>query len=87
LRTAAASDPTLAPLLEAMDRQRWGRMKKNARGLERCGFLRRGTSVQRAADLMWALTAPELYDLFVVRRGWSVNALAELVTELMTVLL
>jgi AcrR family transcriptional regulator len=30
--------------------------------------------VRRAADLVWALTGPSLYDQLTVRRGWSARA-------------
>jgi hypothetical protein len=79
LRTAAADDPEAAELLRQCDDQRLQRMRFNARSIARRGFLRRGVSIEREADLMWALTAPELYELFVVRRGFSAKQLGELV--------
>jgi AcrR family transcriptional regulator len=71
IRSAAASEPELAALVHDIDEARLSRMKKNARMLFERGFLRKGVSVDEAAEIMWAYTAPELYDLLVVRRRWS----------------
>lgn len=81
IRSAAASEPELQALLDEIDAARLSRMKKNARVLERRGFLRNGVSLGEAAEIMWAYTAPELYDLLVVRRGWSPKELGEFVAE------
>ncbi len=78
VRAAAASDPVLADLLETSDADRLVRMRHNARKLAKGSRLRRGVTVEKAAALMWALTAPELFDLLVVRRGWSPAELGEL---------
>jgi AcrR family transcriptional regulator len=71
VRDAAANDPELVELLRASDAQRLARMRANARVLRRRGFLRDDVTVDRAADLLWACTAPELYELLVVRSGWT----------------
>jgi AcrR family transcriptional regulator len=84
LRDAAAADPALASVLKAFDRQRLDRMRHNARTLARRGFLRPGVTVEKGADLMWTCTAPELYELLIVRRGWSARELGELVTQMLT---
>jgi AcrR family transcriptional regulator len=41
------------------------------------GHLRSGLSKRRAADVLWALTSPELYSLLVVQSGWSGDAYEE----------
>lgn len=71
VRAAAQAEPELASLLREIDERRLARMKQNARALARRGFLRKGVSVGEAAEIMWAYTSPELYDLFVVRRKWT----------------
>ena len=81
VRDAAAGDPELADLLALIDRQRLKRMRHNARALATRGFLRRGMSVNHAADIMWMAVAPELYDLLVVRRGWTAAQFGEHVTN------
>ena len=71
IRTAAASDPAARRLMEEMDADRFARMADNARRLHATGHLRRGISVDDATDVLWTYSAPELYELLVLRRGWT----------------
>ena len=71
VRAAAQTEPALVDILEQDSAQRLARMRHNAQRLADRGFLRAGVSANQAADLMWALTAPELYELLVVRRRWK----------------
>ena len=70
-RDAAASDPELAALLDEVSAARLERMTVNARALSDAGHLRPGITVAQAADILWTYSSPELYDLLVLRRGWS----------------
>jgi AcrR family transcriptional regulator len=81
VRAAAEAEPELASLLREVDEQRLARMKQNARVLAQRGFLRDGVSVDAAAEVMWAYTSPELYDLLVVRRRWTPAKLGEFAAE------
>ncbi len=81
LRSAAATEPELAKLLREIDDARLKRMQKNAGVLQRRGFLRQGVSREKAAEIMWAYTAPEVYELFVLRRRWSPQAFGAFVAE------
>lgn len=67
----AASDPEMARLQTELDEQRLGRMSKNAHTLANGGHLRNDVTVEDAAELMWAYTAPELYELLVRKREWT----------------
>ena len=58
-------------------------MADNARGLDRLGALRAGVSRSDARDVMWTYTAPDLFDVLVRRRGWSVRRYARFVTDAM----
>ncbi|MDQ1461389.1 MAG: hypothetical protein QOI08_2873 [Actinomycetota bacterium] len=71
IRSAAATDPEVETLLEEMDADRLRRMTDNARRLRDGGHLRPGMTVAKAADILWTYSAPELYELMVLRRGWS----------------
>jgi AcrR family transcriptional regulator len=70
-RDAAASDPELAALLHELSAARLERMTVNARALSEAGHLRPGITVAQAADILWTYSSPELYELLVLRRGWS----------------
>lgn len=69
-RDAAASDPEIAALLDEISASRHERMTLNARGLASAGHLRPGIPISEAADILWAYSSPELYELLVIRRGW-----------------
>lgn len=84
VRSAAATDPELAVLLRESDDERLARMRRNAGVLAKRGFLRAGMTTDRAGEIMWAYSSPELYELFVVRRGWSPKQLGEFVASALT---
>ena len=65
--------PGARPLLEEMSGQRLARMAVNAARLAALPGVRRGLPVERIRDVLWAATAPELFDLLVLQRGWTVE--------------
>jgi AcrR family transcriptional regulator len=71
VRSAAAADPEMAELLEEIDAQRLGRMEENARTLYERGQLRAGVTLEQARDVLWTYSSPDLYELLVLKRGWS----------------
>ncbi len=79
VRSAAATDRDMAALLDDMHRQRERRMAHNARRLARLCRLRPGLTQRQARDVMLAYTAPEVYELLVLRQGWAVGRYAEFV--------
>jgi len=84
LRDAAQADPEAAALYDELDRNRLTRMADNARYLADAGHLRDGLTTQEARDVMWLGTSPELYDLLVNRRRWTVVKYSRFVTDTMT---
>ncbi|MEO8687810.1 MAG: TetR family transcriptional regulator [Solirubrobacteraceae bacterium] len=71
IRDAAATDPEVRSLLEEMDADRLRRMTQNARRLLDAGHLRPGIELAQAADVLWTYSSHELYELLVLRRGWT----------------
>ena len=71
LAAAAGSDDSVAQLLSAVTEQRRRGQRQLTRALARRHALRDGLSEPRAADIVYALLAPEMYRLLVVDRGWS----------------
>ena len=71
MRAAAAAGPDGQTLLDELDADRLRRMTQNARRLRAGGHLRSGITLAQAADVLWTYSAPELYELLVLRRGWS----------------
>jgi AcrR family transcriptional regulator len=83
VREAAASDPELARLDEEMDASRLTRMTHNARTLLNGGHLRAGMTLDAARDVLWTYSSPQLYELLVIRRGWSVERYGRFIADSM----
>jgi AcrR family transcriptional regulator len=79
VRGAAATDADMGTLLSEAEGQRRTRMRANARLLQRRRWLRPGMTLARATDILWTYSAPELYDLLVLRSGWSPRQYGEFV--------
>jgi AcrR family transcriptional regulator len=83
VRSAAATDPDMAALLKASNDTREQRARHHARFLQQRGYLREGVSLAQATDILWTCTAPELYDLLVLQRGWSLPQYARFLADYM----
>jgi AcrR family transcriptional regulator len=83
VRAAAGSDPELRELLEEMDADRLARMTDNAARLAAAGHLRSGLTIAEAADVLWTYSAPELYELLVIRRGMALERFGGFVADAM----
>lgn len=79
VRDAALVDTAMAELLAELDETRHRRMTDNAESLYSAGHLRPGVTLQVAADLLWSVSAPEMFELLVRRRGWSIEQYADFV--------
>ena len=83
LSAAAAVDSDAADLWAELDGARLSRMAENAAVLADRGLLRHGIGVEEARDVLWLCTSPELYELLVLRRGWTLEALRTFVADTM----
>jgi AcrR family transcriptional regulator len=72
LRGAAVSSPDAQRLLDETAADRMKRMLHHGEFLLRHGHLRDGTA-QRAADVMFAYTAPDLYEILVLTQHWNLD--------------
>jgi AcrR family transcriptional regulator len=71
VREAAATDADAASVWRQMLDERLARMAGHARRLAEDGQLRPGVTVEEARDVLWLYSAPEVFDLLVVQRGWA----------------
>ena len=71
VRAAAEADTELGEVWEQMLSERLDRMAGHARRLADDGHLRPGVTVEEARDVLWLYSAPEVYELMVIRRRWS----------------
>jgi AcrR family transcriptional regulator len=83
LRDACLLEPDLQSMLDELDADRLARMTHNAEYLDAAGHLRKGVTVEHAAELMWSVTAPEMIELLVQRRSWSLEQYAEFVYDVL----
>lgn len=73
VRGAAAADRDFAAVMQRRQSQLWADMRSVAEDMNRRGELAPNITVDRAADIFWALCGPETYRLFVIDRGWPVD--------------
>ncbi|MEV4351327.1 TetR/AcrR family transcriptional regulator [Actinoplanes sp. NPDC049596] len=74
LAGARGGDPTLAAFRETINHERLLGATAIVRHLSETGGLRPGLDPAHAADIVWTLISPELYELLVSDRGWSLDA-------------
>lgn len=84
LRDAADGDPTAAALLGALDHERHTRMTHNARTLVDSGHTRPEIRLSEASDVLWMYSSPELYDLLVRRRNWTLRKYSTFIADAIT---
>ena len=84
VRAAAASDPQMQQLYVEMDARRLRRMRDNARALAAIGGLREGITVEEAGDVLFAVSSPEMFELLVTRRRWSLERYSRYVRDTIT---
>jgi AcrR family transcriptional regulator len=79
--SAAAHDQDARMLAEELAAERMRRMSANARRLSEAGHLRAGVSLEQAQDVLWTLSSPEVFDLLVLRRGWTAQSYGDFVAR------
>lgn len=83
MRDAAASDPKARTVVDEMDRTRMVRMRDNARALIATGDVRPDLSLSDVADVLFTVSSAEMFELLVMRRGWSGRRFARFQRETM----
>jgi AcrR family transcriptional regulator len=81
IRDVAVSDPEMANLQAELDEERLRRMVHNAENLRDAGHLRPDLPVEVAGEIGWLYTAPQLYELLVIKRGWPIERFGAFVAE------
>ena len=71
VRAAAASDAGAAGVWDQLEAERLTGMTFFARHLDEGRHLRPDVSVEEARDVLWTYNSAELYELLVMRRGWT----------------
>jgi hypothetical protein len=58
-------------------------MTAKAHNLAAARHLRPDVTVERAGEVMWTYSSPELYELLVVKRGWPPGRYSAVIAEAM----
>lgn len=87
LRIAAKTEPEIAELVQRLLRERLANMNMVAKQVSATGPLRDGLNRVQAAELIWAMTSPELFRLWTVDRGWSTERYETWLTDTLVRLL
>jgi TetR/AcrR family transcriptional regulator of autoinduction and epiphytic fitness len=70
LRMAAKTEADIAELLQNLLAERMRNMEVFVGQLAAHSPLRQGLDATQAAEIVWGITSPEIYNLFTVDRGW-----------------
>jgi AcrR family transcriptional regulator len=81
IREASRSDPALEATLRQLEADRLDGMTEFASLFAKADALRDGLSARTAADVLWTFNSPEMYELLVVRRGWSLRRYEKWIAE------
>lgn len=81
VRAAAVVDSEMSALRADLDRSRLARMTHNAQVLADRGHLRPEVTRKQAGEVMWTYTSPELFEMLVLTRGWSVHRYTRFVED------
>ena len=87
LRSAGSVEPDLAATYKDGDTRRRRAQSRLVKGWAAGSALRAGLGEQDAADILWALTSPEVYRLFVHANRWGSERFGDWLRELLTRLL
>jgi AcrR family transcriptional regulator len=71
IRNAAPSEPDIEDLWDRIQTDFHDNQRGIVEVLHSRGALRPGLDVARAADILWTLNHPDLWQLFVGERGWT----------------
>lgn len=82
-RDAAHADRAAADVWHRMRAETMTAMTYFAQDLAATGQLRASLTTDEARDVLWTYHSPEIYELLVLARGWTVDRYREFVTEAM----
>lgn len=71
----------MAALFAEAEAQRRTRMRHNARRLQQRGWLRPGIGLGQATDILWTYSSAELYDLLVLKSGWTLKRYGQFISN------
>lgn len=73
IRQAAPVDPEIAALWDRIETDFHAHQRTIVEAMAKNGGLRKGLTVDRATDVLWALNHPDVWHLLVRERGWTAD--------------
>jgi AcrR family transcriptional regulator len=70
-RGASVLAPEFKKLEQEREQRRYKRQEESMKETAAMNCLKKGLSLTKARDILWAFTGRDLYRLFVIERGWS----------------
>lgn len=83
IRAAAVTDHEIAALNRAADHERLERMTHHAVFLAERGYLRDDITPDKAADILYACSSLEIYDVLVLQRNWPPHEFTRFIADFM----
>jgi AcrR family transcriptional regulator len=71
VRIAAKTEPEIADLFKQILERRFNNLSEFILRVSNNQPLREGLNFNQATEIVWALTSPEIFNLFLKERGWS----------------
>ena len=84
LRVASVIAPEIKELEQEREKRRYERQGEYVKMMMKEKSLAKGLTLQKARDILWTLTARDMYRMFVVERGWTSDEYEKLLAQLLT---
>lgn len=86
-RTVSGVEPDLREMWEEGEARRYRGVSALAAEWHAAGALAPGVTVAEASDVMWAMSGPDVFRLFVVKRSWATRRFEDWIVETLEKLL
>lgn len=83
LRGASMIAPELKELEKEREKRRYERQGEYVKKLMKEKVLAKGLTVEKARDILWALTGRDMYRMFVIERKWTSDAYENWLSQLL----
>jgi AcrR family transcriptional regulator len=83
MRSASVVAPEFKELEQEREQRRYERQGDYVKKMMKDGALAQGLTLQKARDILWALTGRDLYRMLVIERKWSPNDYEKWLAELL----
>lgn len=83
LRGASVVAPEFKELEQERETRRYERQGESVEKIMKEKSLAKGLTLQKARDILWALTGRDMYRMLVIERGWTSDEYEKWLTELL----